>query len=299
MTETVSRSGFVAIVGRPNVGKSTLLNALVGDKVSIVTPRPQTTRHRINGIRTEAGVQMVFVDTPGLHLRHSGALNTLMNRTAAAALSDVDLRLFVVESGRWTDEDDAVLDRLRAVPVPVGLVVNKIDRRRERAEVLPEIQRLSQRHAFDFIVPLSALRHENLDALLSEIRPRMPAGPFLYPPDQLTDRGERFLIAETVREKLLFLLQQELPYSLTVTVEALERDRGLVRIEAVVWVARASHKAIVIGRGGALLKEAGSQARRTLEERLRCRVFLRLWVKVREGWSDDERALHSLGFDGS
>lgn len=292
-------SGFVAIVGRPNVGKSTLLNALVGEKISIVTPKPQTTRHRINGIRSETDVQMVFVDTPGLHLRERGALNAIMNRSAAAALTDVDLVLFVVESGRWTDEDDAVLKRLRRGTVPVGLVLSKVDRQRSRADILPEIERLSQRHSFAFVVPLSALRGENLDALLDEIRPRMPAGPFLYPADQPTDRSERFLVAETIREKLLFLLQQELPYTMTVTVDAFERTSGLVRIGATIWVARAGHKAIVIGRRGAMLKRAGSGARQALEQRFGCKVFLQLWVKVRDDWSDDERALRSLGFDNS
>lgn len=295
----VSKCGFVALIGRPNVGKSTLLNAVVGEKVSIVAPKPQTTRHRINGVRTDGHTQLVFVDTPGLHPRAPKALNVAMNRAAAASLADVDLIVFVVEAGRWTDEDEFVLEHLRGVRPPVALVINKVDRVRERAHLLPDIDRLTQRYPFAFVVPLSARRGENLEALLGELEKRMPEGPFLYPADQPTDRSERFLVAEVVREKLVLALHDELPYALAVEVDSFHRDGKLLRVDAVIWVGKANHKAMVIGRGGRTLKHVGERARRELEARFGEKVFLRLWVKVKEGWSDDERMLRSLGLDES
>jgi GTP-binding protein Era len=292
-----TRAGLVALVGRPNVGKSTLLNALVGEKVSIVTPKPQTTRHRIVGLLTEGDTQIGFVDTPGIHTGAKRALNRLMNKTAVAALEGVDLCLLLVEAGRWTDEDELVLQRARAAGVPLALVVNKIDRIKSRDQLLPYLQAASRRHAFAFVVPLSASRRENLAALLAEVRQRLPEAPFLYDPEQLTDRSQRFLAAELVREKLMRVLQQELPYALTVEIEEYREDKGLLRIGAVIWVERDGHKAIVIGAKGALLKKVGSQVRIELEKRLGQKVFLQLWVKVKEGWADDERALRSLGYE--
>ncbi len=292
-----TRAGLVALIGRPNVGKSTLLNALVGEKVSIVTPKPQTTRHRIVGLLTEGDAQIAFVDTPGIHAGAKRALNRLMNKTAVAALEGVDLCLLLVEAGRWTDEDELVLQRARAAGVPLALVVNKIDRIKSRDQLLPYLQGASRRHAFAFVVPLSASRRENLAALLDEVRRRLPEAPFLYDAEQLTDRSQRFLVAELVREKLMRVLQQELPYALTVEIEEYREDNGLLRIGAVIWVEREGHKAIVIGAKGALLKKIGSQVRIELEKRLGQKVFLQLWVKVKEGWADDERALRSLGYE--
>jgi GTPase len=292
-----TRAGLVALVGRPNVGKSTLLNALVGEKVSIVTPKPQTTRHRIVGLLTEGDTQIGFVDTPGIHAGAKRALNRLMNKTAVAALEGVDLCLLLVEAGRWTEADELVLQRAKAAGVPLGLVVNKIDRIKSRDQLLPYLQDASRRHPFAFVVPLSASRRENLAALLAEVRQRLPVAPFLYDPEQLTDRSQRFLVAELVREKLMRVLQQELPYALTVEIEEYREDDGLLRIGAVIWVEREGHKAIVIGAKGALLKKIGSQVRLELEKRLGQKVFLQLWVKVKEGWADDERALRSLGYE--
>ncbi len=294
-----ARCGFVALVGRPNVGKSTLLNALVGEKISIVTPKPQTTRHRINGILTLDGTQLVFVDTPGLHQRGRKALNAALNRTALASLSDVDVVLFVVEAGRWTDEDEAVLRHLQGVRAPVGLVLNKVDRVADRSRLLPELQKLAERREFAFVVPLSARRRDNLDALIGEVQRRLPESPFLYPDDQPTDRSERFLVAEVVREKLVLALHDELPYELTVEVERFERDGRLLTLGAVIWVAKTSHKGIVIGRGGHTLKHVGEKARLELEERFGEKVHLQLWVKVKEGWHESERLLRSLGVDES
>jgi GTP-binding protein Era len=279
------------------VGKSTLFNALVGRKVSIVSPKPQTTRHRILGIRTEGSRQWVFVDTPGLHGSTGKALNRHLNRTATASLADVDLVLLMVEAHQWTDADDAVLDRIRRAGAPVALILNKVDRLAQREDVLPRIESVSKKADFVFVVPLSARRRENLEALLEASTAYLPEGPLLFPKAQYTDRNERFLAAETVREKLTIALQQELPYALTVSVEDFQRSRGTAHIHATIWVARRSQKAIVIGRGGEVLKKVGQQARRELESRWNEKVFIRLWVKVREGWLDDEKALRSLGFD--
>lgn len=292
-----SKFGLIALAGRPNVGKSTLLNALVGEKLSIVTSKPQTTRHRIIGLRTGEGVQMAFVDMPGIHAGGKRALNRLMNKVAVAALEGVDLCLFLVEAGRWTEEDDLVLARIRSAGIPVGLIANKIDRLRRREQLLPYLQDAHSKHAFAFSVPLSASKGENLEALLGEIRTRLPEAPFLYEADQLTDRSERFLVAELVREKLMIALQQELPYALTVEVEKYAEENELLHIAAVIWVEREGHKGIVIGAQGRLLKHIGTQVRQELERRLERKVFLQLWVKVKANWSDDERALQTLGFD--
>lgn len=289
--------GYLALVGRPNVGKSTLLNALTGHKVSIVSPKPQTTRHRILGICTRGTNQWVFVDTPGLHRDAQKALNRHLNRTATTALADVDLILLVVEADRWTDEDQAVLERAQASGTPLALVVNKVDRLAQREQVLPYIEKASQRADFRFVVPMSARKRDNLEVLLEATIPYLPESPLLFPEEQYTDRSERFLAAETIREKLVMALQQELPYALTVSVDDFQHVQGVSHIHATIWVAKASQKAIVIGRGGHVLKSVGERARRELEGRFGEKVFVRLWVKVREGWSDDERAMRSLGFD--
>lgn len=292
------RSGIVTLVGRPNVGKSSLLNALIGRKLSIVSHKPQTTRHAIQGVLHGEQGQIVFVDTPGLHRAAKRALNRAMNDTAAASLHDVDLAVFVVEAGRWTEEDAAVLDRLRGLSCPVALVLNKVDRVADKTRLLPELQRLAGLHSFVFMVPLSALKRDNLEALSKEIMARLPEGPPLYPPDMVVGYDNAFLAAELVREKLTRTLHQELPYALTVAIEAYVVEGRLHRIGAVIWVERDGQKKIVIGEQGATLKEVGSAARRELERLLDAKVFLQLWCRVRENWSDDPKALRQFGLDG-
>lgn len=292
------RSGIVTIAGRPNVGKSSLLNALVGQKVSIVSHKPQTTRHRIQGVLHRGEDQIVFVDTPGLHRLQKRALNRAMNEAAASALRDVDLVLFVVEAGRWTDEDQAVLERLEHSPVPVGLIVNKIDRLKARSALLPELQKLGAMRDYAFVVPVSATKHDNLRQLADEILKQLPEGPPLYPPGQVVAHDDAFSVAEVVREKLIRNLHEELPYALTVEVEHYEREEGLDRISAVIWVEREGQKKIVIGENGETLKKVGTAARRELERMFGHKVFIKLWCKVRENWSDDLKALRRFGLTG-
>lgn len=292
------RSGMVTIIGRPNVGKSSLLNALVGQKVSIVSHKPQTTRHRIQGVMHLEEGQIVFVDTPGLHRKAPRALNHAMNAAAAGAIHDVDLVLFVIEAGRFTDEDRAVLQRIEGLQTPVGLVVNKIDRVKEKEKLLPELQKLGALRDFAFVIPLSALKKSNLDPLVSEILSRLPEGDPLYPEDMVTGNDAGFTVAEMVREKLIRSLHQELPYTSTVEIESYQREGNLDRIHAVIWVEREGQKKIVIGEGGAQLKQIGTAARRELEHMLGRKIFLQLWCKVRENWSDDPKALKRFGLSG-
>lgn len=294
--ETTFHCGYVAIVGRPNVGKSTLMNHLIGQKISITSNKPQTTRHRILGIKTEAAYQAVYVDTPGLHLDAKKAVNRYMNRTVGTTLADVDVVIFVVEAGRWTAEDNNVLQRLRDFTVPVILAVNKVDKFADKAQLLPLLQGLAQKMAFAAIVPVSALKRNNLAELESVVAKHLPLSEPFYPEEQITDRSERFLAAEIVREKLMRTLGQELPYALTVEIEQFKNEDGMLHIAAVIWVERASQKKIVIGKSGAALKKVGQQARVDMERLFDSKVFLQLWVKVKEGWSDDERALLSLGY---
>lgn len=289
--------GTIALVGRPNAGKSTLLNALLGQKISIVTRKPQTTRHRVLGVRTDDNDQFVFVDTPGLHVSHKTALNRHMNRTALKSLSDVDLVAVLVDVSRWTSDDDWVFEQLKNVSTPVVLVLNKIDKLDDPARLLPTIESLNKRHPFVATVPISARRGKQLDGLLAEFRKHLPEGAWMFPEDQVTDRSLRFMASEIVREKLMEALGQELPYVTAVEIESYEDEPGLASIGAVIWVERPSQKAIVIGKQGRVLKRVGLLARQDLEGLVEKRVFLRLWVKVREGWSDDERALVSLGLD--
>lgn len=291
------KSGLVALVGRPNVGKSTLLNRLVGQKVSIVTPRPQTTRHRVTGILTDPRGQVVFTDTPGLHEGGKRGINRYMNRAAKSAFTDADLVVAVVEALRLTDEDEAVFARAVAADRPVAVAINMIDKVGDRSVLLPYIARIAEHGAFEFIMPVSAATGESCDALAEELFARLPMGPALYPDDQVTDRSERFLAGEIVREKLMTWLRDEVPYGITVEVESFdERDR-LTSIGAVIWVDRDAHKGIVIGKGGTMLRTIGTAARRDLERMLGRQVHLQLWVKVREGWADDERALHRFGYE--
>lgn len=289
-------SGIVAIVGRPNVGKSSLLNALVGRKISIVAPKPQTTRHRIQGVLHRPQGQVVFVDTPGLHRKAPRALNRYMNDAVSGALSDVDLALFVVEAGRWTDEDEAVLEKLKHGRAPVGLVVNKVDKLDNKAGLLPELEKLSAMHSYAFIVPLSAKSGDNLDGLVRELFSRMPEGPPLYPEGQIAGHDLRFTVSELVREKLMRALAQELPYALTVETETLDHSGTIIRTSAVIWVERDNQKKIVIGEDGAMLKRIGSAARRELEYMTGAKVVLKLWVKVKENWTDDPQALKRFGY---
>ena len=289
------RCGFVAVVGRPNVGKSTLVNAMVGVKFSITSSRPQTTRHRILGIATSDASQIVFADTPGIHTGHRRALNRAMNRTASRALVGVDLVLMVVEASGWVDADDRVLERVGAEAVPAILVLNKIDRVRRRGAILPVLADMARRHEFAAAVPVCARTGESLNRLREVVEAHVPAGPPMFPEDCYTDRSEAFLAAEIVREKLIRRLGQELPHRLTVEIERFVEQRRRTVINAVVLVERSRHKSIVIGRGGTRLKDAGSAARRDISRMLGRPVHLEIWVKARGGWSDDERAIRGLG----
>ncbi len=293
----VFRAGFAALVGRPNVGKSTLVNALVGEKVSIVTPRPQTTRHRVLGLRHGPNYQVAFVDTPGLHKGGRRALNRAMNRTAAAALVDADIVIWVVEALKITDEDEHVLKRIRESGLPSVLVVNKIDRVKQRPALLPFIADLSARHEFVAVVPISAARGDNVERLAEVIAGQLPVSPQLYPCEQRTDRGIEFQIAETVRESLTLELVEEVPYGIAVQVERMQEQDGQLVVDAVIWVDREGQKPIVIGARGGRLKRIGRAARLELNRMLGRRVHLQLWVKVRAGWADNAEALRSLGLE--
>jgi GTP-binding protein Era len=291
------RCGFAAIVGRPNVGKSTLLNALIGTKVSIVTPKPQTTRHRILGIHTRLHSQIIFVDTPGIHTQERRVMNRYMNRSALSSLADADVLLFVVEALQWTEDDARVLERAQASNRPVIAVVNKVDRVRDKKRLLPYLKELAGRADFKAIVPISADRRDNLPKLPKLIEELLAEGPALFPNDQVTDRSQRFLAAEIIREKLTWRLREELPYGLTVEIERFEEQGARVGIGAIVWVERPGQKAIVIGAGGERLKEIGRLARLEINELLKKSVHLELWVKVKENWADSEQALKSFGYE--
>lgn len=295
-----ARCGIAALVGRPNVGKSTLLNALLGSKVSIVSPKPQTTRTRIHGVLTRPGLQIVFADLPGIHTKQPRAINRYMNRTALSSLADSDVNLFVIEALRWTDEDERALGELRQAGRPIVLVINKVDRAKPKERLLPFIDEIVRKADFAEIVPLSALKRNNIERLPDVIARYLPESPQLYPPDQLTDVSDRFMAAEIVREKLTRRLQEEVPYGLVVEIEGMgeaEDEPGKLVIQAVIWVERTGQKAIVIGKGGELLKEVGRAARLELRHHFGKPVHLELWVKVREGWTDDESALRSFGFE--
>jgi GTPase len=291
------RAGFAALVGRPNVGKSTLLNALIGQKVSIVTPRPQTTRHRILGIHTGAEVQIIFVDTPGLHREAGRALNKAMNRTATAALEEADLVVLVVEAPRWGGEDELALERIVRSQRPAMVAVNKIDLVRPREQLLPYLAQLGARHEFRAIVPVSALKHDNIEDLRGTIGALLPLSPMLFLDGQITDRDVKFRIAEMIREKLTLELNQEVPYGIAVEVERLAEEDGQLAVDACIWVDREGQKPIVIGAKGERLKRVGRSARLTLNEILGRRLHLTLWVKVRENWADNARALKELGLE--
>ncbi len=302
---TIHRSGSVAVIGRPNVGKSTLVNALVGAKVSIVSPRPQTTRHRLLGIATIVGDdgpqgQIALVDTPGLH-REQGkstmsAMHRWMNRTARGALEGVDAALLVVQAGRWDEQDTLAYQTLREAGIPVVLVVNQIDKIRDKSALLPYLGKITEGRDFAGVHPVSALKRTGLDTLVATMLALLPEAPAVYAQDEITDRSERFLAGELVREQLMRQLGDELPYATTVEIERFIEDGALLRIGAVIWVERDGQKAIVIGKGGARLREVGTKARLQMERMFDRKVFLETWVRVREGWSDDEAALRTLGY---
>ncbi|HEX7381323.1 MAG TPA: GTPase Era [Nevskiaceae bacterium] len=287
---------MIAVVGRPNVGKSSLVNRLVGFKVSIVAPKPQTTRQHVRGVLHVDEDELVFVDTPGLHRARRSALNRYMNDAATSALGDVDLILHVVDAQRQTAEDAAVTARLADTTVPVLLVINKVDRVVPRSALLPLIRDLAARRDYAAVVPVSATRGDNCDALCAELRARLPEGPWLFEPDQVSDRRLDFRVVEAVREKLILLLAQELPYATTVTLESLETEGALLRASAVIWVEREGQKKIVIGEGGQTLKRIGSAARHEIEAQVGQRVFLKLWVRVKRDWTDDPAALKGFGY---
>ena len=291
------RCGMVAVIGRPNVGKSTMINAVMGRKVSIVTAKPQTTRHRILAVHSGADAQIIFVDTPGLHRKAGKAMNRLMNRTAANALADADVVLFVSDATHWTTEDEDVLKRLRQVSAPVVAVLNKIDKVQPREELLKTLGLMAARFDFAEIIPISAQKHDNLDELMKMLPAFLPESPPLFPADMHTDRSKEFHAAEVIREKLTLMLHQELPYGLTVQVERyLSEDDGIT-INAIIWVERDSQKGIVVGKNGSVLKKVGRSARLELNEQLGKRVHLELWVKVKTNWADNEKDLMSLGYE--
>ena len=298
LSEGPSRSGLIAIVGRPNVGKSTLLNHLVEQKISITSRKPQTTRHNITGIKTVGATQMVFIDTPGIHLGQERAINRYMNRAASSALNDVDVVLFVVDQNHWTQEDENVLRQVNQSGALVTVVINKVDQVGNKDNLLPAIERLSKELPRAEIIPVSALNGKNLDRLEKLIADAMPSGEHLYPDDQVTDRSVRFLSAEIIREKITRQLGAELPYQVAVEIEDFKQEAALITIHALVLVERDGQKKILIGEKGARLKNIGQQARLDMEKMLETKVMLKIWVKVKSGWSDDERALRSLGYEG-
>lgn len=293
----ITKTGFVAIVGRPNVGKSTLLNRILGQKLSITSRKPQTTRHQILGIKTEDGTQVVYVDTPGIHKNHDKAINRYMNKAATTAVKDVDLIVMLIDRMRWTDEDEMVLQAVKQQRAPAVLVVNKVDFVKEKDELLPYLQELSGRHNFDQIIPVSAKTGHNVERLESLIESYMPQSQYFYPEDQITDRSSRFLAAELVREKIMRQLGDELPYEMTVEIEEFTHDGRIAEISALILVERDSQKRIVIGDKGYRIKQIGIEARKDMEQMFDCKIMLNLWVKVKSNWSDDERALRSLGYD--
>ncbi len=295
-SDFLNHCGYVAIVGRPNVGKSTLLNRILGQKVSITTRKPQTTRHQILGIKTTEDAQVVYVDTPGLHRGSKKAMNRYMNKAAASVINDVDVVVFVVDGLRWMDDDQAILEKLKNIESPVILALNKLDKLQDREQLLPHIQQLSEKMTFKEIIPISASNGENIESLETMVTLLLPALPAFFPEDQITDKSERFIAAELVREKLMMRLGQEIPYSLTVEIEQFKLEKEVLHINALIWVERDNQKTIVIGKNGEMLKAVGKQARLEMEKMFEKKVFLKLWVKVKDKWADDERALQNLGY---
>ena len=291
------RCGYVGLIGRPNVGKSTLLNHMIGQKISITSHKPQTTRHRILGIKTTDEAQFVFVDTPGMHQAGKHAMSRYLNRAAASTLNDVDVVIFLIEAVSFTDDDETVLSKLKTLDIPVILAINKVDRLADKERLLPFLAEISQKMNFAEVLPVSALKDINLREIEQAIIKHLPENAPFFDEDQITDRSVRFLAAEIIREKLTRALHQELPYNLTVEIEQFKAGEEQTLINAIIWVERANQKGIVIGKNGERLKEIGKQSRLDIAKLIEHRVHLELWVKVKEGWSDDERALHSLGYN--
>ncbi len=299
MTTTVYRSGFVAVIGRPNVGKSTLVNALVGHKISIVTSKPHTTRHAIIGVLTEADFQVVFIDTPGLATRSGKLMNRAMNKAVVGAIEGADIVFFVLEAGKWSAADANALQLISRSNLPCILIINKIDRIKPKTKLLPFLQTVSERHEFMEIIPVSATNNVNLDRVKEVLVKKLPEQEALYAAEMLTNRGVRFRVAEILREKLMQNLHQEVPYGLGVEINELEEDEsGRLHIDATIWVDRESHKGIVVGRGGETIKKIGSAARQDMQEALDKPVHLESRVKLKKNWSDNAQALRDLGYDG-
>lgn len=293
---TEPRCGYVAIIGRPNVGKSTLLNHILGQKLCITSRKPQTTRHTLLGIKTEADLQMIFVDTPGIHTNQERAINRVMNRSAAGVIADVDVVVFVVDRFEWSEADEYVAKYLSNNPVPLIVAINKVDMIEDKAALLPHLKFLESKVNAVELIPLSALRKTNLDELQEKIKAYIPERMHVFPEDQITDRSERFLASEIVREKIMRQLGAEVPYQVTVEIEEFRAEKKITHISALILVEREGQKKIIIGTNGERIKKVGEQARADIESLLGCKVMLRTWVKVRSGWSDDERALRSLGY---
>lgn len=287
----------MAIVGRPNVGKSTLLNHLLGKKISITSKKAQTTRHRLLGIKTVDDYQIVYVDTPGLHQNAKRALNRYLNRAASHSLHDVDVIVMVVDCLQWDPDDDWVVAHFKDSRIPVILAINKIDKLEHRASLLPLIEAYQTKYPFQAVIPISAQEGEQLDELVTEVKKFLPESPFFFPPEQITDRNDQFIAAEAIREKLTRTLGQELPYRLTVTIEAFANEKDIVRISAIIWVDKESQKPIIIGKKGEQLKKVGTYARLDLEKYFEKKVYLQLWIKIKTGWSDDEKMLRQLGYE--
>lgn len=294
---TIEKSGYVAIIGRPNVGKSTLLNGLVGKKISITSRKPQTTRHQILGMKTINGVQAVYIDTPGLHKTEKNTMNRYMNRLADSVIADADVIIFMIDATRWHDEDELVLNKVKKSSAPVILVINKVDLIKDKTTLLPMIKNLQSQFHFAEIVPLSARKPNNVHDLEKIIMQLLPEGPHLFPDDQITDKSERFQAAEVIREKLIMTTGQEVPYSTTVVIEEFKHEKTLLRISALIWVEREGQKPIVIGKNGERLKMIGTAARKDLEKLFNKKVFLQLWVKIKDDWTNNDMFLSSLGFE--
>jgi GTP-binding protein Era len=295
---TKTHCGMVAIVGRPNVGKSTILNQILGQKVSITSRKPQTTRHRIMGIDTLGDRQAVYVDTPGLHGDEKKAINRLMNRAAASSLGEVYLVLFVIEGTRWTEDDELVLNKIKQANIPCWLVVNKTDKVSDKAELMDTLKKLNEKHDFENVIPVSAKQNKQIDHLRQLVLKSLPESEFYFPEDYVTDRSSRFMAAEIIREKLMRFTGDELPYATTVEIEQFKlTPRGIYHINGLILVERETQKRMIIGKAGSHLKTMGAEARKDMEALFDNKVFLELWVKVKAGWADDERALRSLGYD--
>lgn len=290
------RSGYAVLVGRPNVGKSTLLNRLLGQKLAITSHKPQTTRHRILGIKSREDGQIVFVDTPGIHERGNKAMSHYLNRTAHTALIDVDVAVFVVQALAWTNEDERVLNAVARAGVPTILAVNKVDLVEPKEKLLPFLQMLAERHSFVDVIPVSASRGDNADALTQAVLDRLPEGESVFPDDQITDRSERFFAAELLREQLIRRYHRELPYATTVEIERFEEEDGRYLIGAVIWVEREGQRAILLGKGGQAMKETATAARKAMNDFFQTRVHLEVWIKVKKSWSSDEAGLSRLGY---